>query len=162
MFRFRRCSLNLTRTLHLRFFSQPAIAPLIEEPPVTYLEGFPQPDPVGPILAIPRSSSGRLAAAKERKAQRVPSIVFEAEDGQHGGNKRLISVQANQIRNLVAKLGRSFFLSRLFDLEIRPEFEADEIIEKVRVLPRQVLSYLLILMLVVRVILEFLFLGLKS
>lgn len=68
----------------------------------------------------------------------MPSIVFEQEDGQHGGNKRLISVRTNQIRKLVTQLGRSFFLSRLFDLEIRPEFESDDIVEKVRVLPRKV------------------------
>ncbi|XP_028058355.1 uncharacterized protein LOC114262202, partial [Camellia sinensis] len=69
---------------------------------------------------------------------RVPSIVFEQEDGQHGGNKRLISVHTNQIKKLVNHLGRSFFLSRLFDLEVRSDFESDEIIEKVRVLPRKI------------------------
>lgn len=66
--------------------------------------------------------------------------MFEQEDGQHGGNKRLISVQSNHVRNLVEKLGRSFFLSRLFNLEVRPEFGSDEIIEKVRVLPRVVIA----------------------
>ncbi|GFZ01319.1 ribosomal protein L25/Gln-tRNA synthetase, anti-codon-binding domain-containing protein [Actinidia rufa] len=89
------------------------------------------------IRAIPRAASGKTITAKERKADRVPSIVFEQEDGQHGGNKRLISVQTNQIRRLVTGLGRSFFLSRLFDLEVRPEFESQDLIEKVRVLPRQ-------------------------
>lgn len=33
-------------------------------------------------------------------------------------------------------MGRSFFLSRLFNLEVRTEFDSDEVLEKVRVLPR--------------------------
>ncbi|KAK1557374.1 hypothetical protein Q3G72_023475 [Acer saccharum] len=70
----------------------------------------------------------------------APSIVFEQEDGQHGGNKLLISFQTSQIRKLVNHLGRSFFLSRLFDLEVRPEFASGDVIEKVRVLPRLELS----------------------
>ncbi|CAI9112392.1 OLC1v1012840C1 [Oldenlandia corymbosa var. corymbosa] len=127
---------------HIRRFSA---APLLQEDleapsttPLQYLPGFPTPDPkyAVTIHAIPRGRSGRITSAKERKAGRVPSIVFEQEDGQHGGNKRLISVQTNQIKKLVNHMGRSFFLSRLFDLEVRPEFESDEIIEKVRVLPR--------------------------
>ncbi|GMP39555.1 hypothetical protein CsSME_00010345 [Camellia sinensis var. sinensis] len=44
----------------------------------------------------------------------------------------------NQIKKLVNHLGRSFFLSRLFDLEVRSDFESDEITEKVRVLPRKI------------------------
>lgn len=68
----------------------------------------------------------------------MPSIIFEQEDGQHGGNKRLISVQNNQIKKLVSHLGRTFFLSRLFDLEVRSDFESQDVIEKVRVLPRQI------------------------
>ncbi|XP_043690972.1 50S ribosomal protein L25-like [Telopea speciosissima] len=131
----------LTKAIHLRFLSQAAAAAAaLREPevPLTYLEGFPKPDPKHDetILAIPRATSGKSIAAKERKAGRVPSIVFEQEDGQHGGNKRLISVQTNQIRKLVNHLGRSFFLSRLFDLEVRPTFDSNENIEKVRVLPR--------------------------
>ncbi|KAK0599612.1 hypothetical protein LWI29_006963 [Acer saccharum] len=66
----------------------------------------------------------------------APSIVFEQEDGQHGGNKLLISFQTSQIRKFVNHLGLSFFLSRLFDLEVRPEFASGDVIEKVRVLPR--------------------------
>ncbi|OMO77347.1 hypothetical protein CCACVL1_15056 [Corchorus capsularis] len=132
------------KTLHLRFFSQAAIA--LDQSPsptspftLTYLEGFPKPDPKynETILAIPRASSGSSISAKERKAGRVPSIVFEQEDGQHGGNKRLISVQTNQIRKLVTHMGQSFFLSRLFDLEVRSEFGNGDLIEKVRVLPRK-------------------------
>ncbi|EEF51267.1 50S ribosomal protein L25 [Ricinus communis] len=123
---------------HLRFFSQSAAAVVTEEPPLTYLKEFPKPGPAETIEAIPRATSGKSIAVKERKAGRVPSIVFEQENGQHGGNKRLISVQANQIRNMINKLGRSFFLSKLFNLEVRPEFGSDEIIEKVRVLPRLV------------------------
>ncbi|KAK8497148.1 hypothetical protein V6N12_046734 [Hibiscus sabdariffa] len=134
------------KTLHLRFFSQAAIALDTSSPaspsspsPLTYLEGFPTPDPkyAETILAVPRATSGKNIAAKERKVGRVPSIVFEQEDGQHGGNKRLISVQTNQIRKLVKHLGESFFLSRLFDLEVRSEFGTGDLIEKVRVLPRK-------------------------
>ncbi|CAH9084029.1 unnamed protein product [Cuscuta epithymum] len=139
----------LVRALHrrCRHFSQSAAAvsapsesPSLESPTFTYLDGLPKPDPkyAETIHAIPRALSGKNISAKERKAGRVPSIVFEQEDGQHGGNKRLISVKTNQIRKLVTHLGRANFLSRLFDLELRPDFESDEIIEKVRVLPRQI------------------------
>ncbi|XP_062096888.1 uncharacterized protein LOC133802568 [Humulus lupulus] len=135
----------VTKAIHIRPYTQAAAAALQVEPPeppvLTYLEGFPTPDPkyAETILAIPRVSSGKSTSAKERKAGRVPSIVFEQEDGQHGGNKRLISVRTNQIRKLVTQLGRSFFLSRLFDLEVRSDFESDtDLIEKVRVLPRLV------------------------
>ncbi|XP_057510576.1 uncharacterized protein LOC130792968 [Actinidia eriantha] len=131
----------LVRTLCLRHFSQHAAATLLQYPeaPLINLDDLPKPDPkhAETIRAIPRAASGKTITAKERKADRVPSIVFEQEDGQHGGNKRLISVQTNQIRRLVTGLGRSFFLSRLFDLEVRPEFESQDVIEKVRVLPRQ-------------------------
>ncbi|XP_065854158.1 uncharacterized protein [Euphorbia lathyris] len=141
MNRFRRLPTN---TFCHRLLYQYSTAALMEEPaievtaaaPFTYIEGFPKPGPLETIIGIPRASSGKSIAAKERKAGRVPSIVFEQEDGQHGGNKRLISVQSNHIRNLVNKLGRSFFLSRLYNLEVRPEFKSDEIIEEVRVLPR--------------------------
>ncbi|KAG6409320.1 hypothetical protein SASPL_127357 [Salvia splendens] len=125
---------------HLRRFSTAALLQEVEAPPIfTYLDGFPRPDPKHDetILAIPRDASGKSISAKERKAGRVPSIVFDAEDGQHGGNKRIISVQSNQVKKLVNHLGQSFFLSRLFDLEVRPEFGSGEVVEKVRVLPRK-------------------------
>ncbi|KAJ6946167.1 50S ribosomal protein L25 [Populus alba x Populus x berolinensis] len=143
MYRFQRLTLT-TKTLHRHhnhcFFSQAAAA-IIEEPPsieTTLLDGLPEPGPLETIFAIPRSDSGKNVSAKERKAGRVPSLVFEREDGQHGGNKRLISVKQNRIRNLTNELGRPFFLSRLFELDVRPQFESDEVIEKVRVLPRAV------------------------
>jgi len=138
---------TLPKTLqNLRLFSPAANAALsldhIQETQLTYLPGFPRPDPkhAETILAVPRSVSGKSISAKERKAGRVPSIIFEQEDGQHGGNKRLISVQTNQIRKLVNHLGYSFFLSRLFDVEVRAEIGSDEVIEKVRALPRAVKS----------------------
>nr|GMC74154.1 50S ribosomal protein L25-like [Ipomoea batatas] len=143
-----RSGLARALTHRLRYYSQSAAAvavppdsPAAEPLSLTYLDGFPRPDPkyAETIHAIPRSISGKNISAKERKAGRVPSIVFEQEDGQHGGNKRLISVQTNQIRKLVTHLGRTYFLSRLFDLELRPNFDSEEeIIEKVRVLPRQI------------------------
>ncbi|CAL0323417.1 unnamed protein product [Lupinus luteus] len=132
----------------LRHFSHSATAaaatPLHDElpdpQPLTYLPGFPRPNPKHDetILAIPRALSGKNIAEKERKAGRVPSIVFEQEGGEHGGNKRLISVGTKQIKKLVSHLGQSFFLSRLFELEVRSDFESEEIVEKVRVLPRKI------------------------
>ncbi|KAI3752610.1 hypothetical protein L2E82_24645 [Cichorium intybus] len=132
----------LTRALlfhHVRQSStSAALLQEYDEIPLTYLEGFPKPDPkhAETIHAVPRGLSGKNISAKERKAGRVPSIVFEQEDGQNGGNKRLISVQNNQIKKLVNHLGSSYFLSRLFDLEVRADVESEEVLEKVRVLPR--------------------------
>uniref|UniRef100_A0A803LWB7 Large ribosomal subunit protein bL25 beta domain-containing protein n=1 Tax=Chenopodium quinoa TaxID=63459 RepID=A0A803LWB7_CHEQI len=34
-------------------------------------------------------------------------------------------------------MGRSFFLSRLFDLQVKPDFDSDDVVEHVRVLPRK-------------------------
>ncbi|KAI3792943.1 hypothetical protein L2E82_06837 [Cichorium intybus] len=132
----------LTRALLFRHVRQSSTSAALvqdyDETPLTYLEGFPKPDPkhAETIHAVPRGLSGKNISAKERKAGRVPSIVFEQEDGQHGGNKRLISVQNNQIKKLVNHLGSSYFLSRLFDLEVRADVESEEVLEKVRVLPR--------------------------
>ncbi|KAL2320506.1 hypothetical protein Fmac_029475 [Flemingia macrophylla] len=129
---------------HRRHFSHSAAAvlhpPEPEPEPLTYLDGFPRPNAKHDetILAVPRSDSGKNISAKERRSGRVPSIVFEQEDGQHGGNKRLISVRTDQIRKLVNHLGRSFFLSRLFHLEVRTQFDSDDVVESVRVLPRKV------------------------
>ncbi|XP_078428211.1 ribosomal protein L25/Gln-tRNA synthetase, anti-codon-binding domain-containing protein [Wolffia australiana] len=125
----------------IRSISQSAaVAQEIVETHLDYLEGFPRPDLKHDetIVAIPRAKSGKIISAKERKEWRVPSIVFEQEDGQRGGNKRLISVHSKQIRKLVNHVGYHFFLSRLFNLEVRAEFDdSAEIIEKVRVLPRK-------------------------
>ncbi|RWR76386.1 Ribosomal protein L25 [Cinnamomum micranthum f. kanehirae] len=134
--------LMIRKSIGLRFLSHVASEALVEDPAplFTYLEGFPRPEPkyAETILAIPRSKSGKNISAKEREAGRVPSIVFEQLKGEEGGNKRLISVQTKQIRKLVNHLGYSFFLSRLFDLEIRSNIDSsDEIIERVRVLPRK-------------------------
>lgn len=136
----RAAALSAATVHHLRRFSTAALLQEVDTPPVfSYLDGFPRPNPKHDetIRAIPRATSGKSIAAKERRAGRVPSIVFEAEDGEHGGNKRLISVQSNQVKKLVNHVGQSFFLSRLFDLEVRPELGAGEIVEKVRVLPRK-------------------------
>ncbi|KAF8077093.1 hypothetical protein N665_1062s0013 [Sinapis alba] len=135
----------LPKTLqNLRLYSPAATSALpLEhtlETQLEYLPGFPRPDPkhAETILAVPRSDSGKNISAKERKAGRVPSIIFEQEDGQHGGNKRLVSVQTNQIRKLVTHMGYSFFLSRIFDVEVRSEIGSDEVVEKVRALPRSI------------------------
>jgi large subunit ribosomal protein L25 len=110
-------------------------------PPFHYLPGHPRPDAKHDevIFAVPRTSSGKHFAAKERKAGRVPAIVFEQENGQEGGNKRLVSVPSKQIRKLVDHLGRSFFLSRLFRLEVWSDHAGQgDLVESVRVLPRKV------------------------
>ncbi|WVZ05542.1 hypothetical protein V8G54_018888 [Vigna mungo] len=128
---------------HRRHFSQSAAAAVLHPPepePLTYLDGFPRPDPKHDetIFAVPRADSGKNISEKERRVGRLPSIIFEQEDGQHGGNKRLISVRTDQIRKLVNHLGRSFFLSRLFHLEVRAQFDSDDVVESVRVLPRHI------------------------
>ncbi|CAN6914226.1 unnamed protein product [Brassica oleracea] len=137
----RRATAALPKTLqNLRLYSPAATSALPLETQLDYLPGFPRPDPkhAETILAVPRSDSGKNISAKERKAGRVPSIIFEQEDGQHGGNKRLVSVQTNQIRKLVTHMGYSFFLSRIFDVEVRSELESGEVVEKVRALPRSI------------------------
>jgi large subunit ribosomal protein L25 len=143
---------TLTLPLLRRHFSAATVEAFVSpdqatdplSPPYDYLPGHPRPDAKHNevILAVPRASSGRHVAAKERKAGRVPAIVFEQENGQEGGNKRLISVRANQIRKLVDHLGRSFFLSRLFSLQVWSEHAGQgELIESVRVLPRKVCDF---------------------
>ncbi|KAL3635633.1 hypothetical protein CASFOL_020180 [Castilleja foliolosa] len=134
---------SLTTAAVRHHFRRSSTASLLQEHETsiqfTYLDGSPRPDPKYDeiIHAIPRGASGTSISTKERRAGRVPSIVFDAEDGQHGGNKRLISVQGNQIKKLVNHLGQSFFLARLFDLEVRSESGSDDVVEKVRVLPRK-------------------------
>lgn len=88
------------------------------------------------IKAFPRLGSGKIVSKKERRAGRVPSIVFEQENGHLGGNKVLISVETKQIERLLKKLGKSFFLSRTFDLEIYSD--EGELESRERVLPRSI------------------------
>ncbi|KAM0992676.1 hypothetical protein ACFX2A_008552 [Malus domestica] len=148
MFLQRQRAAVLTQALQvqLRRYAQSSVAALLHPDPeldrdLESTTSFPIPDPkyAETIFAVPRTTSGKSISAKERKAGRVPSIIFEQEDGQHGGNKRLISVRTNQIRKLVGHLGRSFFLSRLFDLEVRSDFDSEnDVVERVRVLPRSI------------------------
>ncbi|KAL0692889.1 hypothetical protein Bca4012_060069 [Brassica carinata] len=49
--------------------------------------------------------------------------------------------QTNQIRKLVTHMGYSFFLSRIFDVEVRSEIGSGEVVEKVRALPRSSASW---------------------
>ncbi|PRQ37945.1 putative ribosomal L25/Gln-tRNA synthetase, anti-codon-binding protein [Rosa chinensis] len=132
----RRCASALSAPFQLRRYTQSAAAALVDDD--SNPESFPRPELKydETILAVPRLTSCKSIAAKEQKAGPVPDIIFEQEDGQHGGNKRLISFRTNQIRKLLNHLGRSFFLSRLFHLEVRSDFDADDVVEKVRVLPR--------------------------
>ncbi|KAG2330441.1 hypothetical protein Bca52824_001621 [Brassica carinata] len=44
----------------------------------------------------------------------------------------------NQIRKLVTHMGYSFFLTRIFDVEVRSEIGSGEVVEKVRALPRSI------------------------
>uniref|UniRef100_A0A0D6R688 Uncharacterized protein n=1 Tax=Araucaria cunninghamii TaxID=56994 RepID=A0A0D6R688_ARACU len=102
------------------------------------VDEYPKPDPKHQVTirAIPREATKRHAAKRLRKGGWIPSIVFECENGEKGGNKRLISVETKQIRNLLRKLGESFLLSRTFDLEVKAAVDSEEVVEKGRVLPR--------------------------
>ncbi|KAG5151047.1 hypothetical protein JHK84_027519 [Glycine max] len=76
------------------------------------------------------------ASEAPQPLSRLRSIKFEQEDGQHGDNKRLISVCTDQIRKLVNHLDRSFFLSRLFHLQVHAHFDSEaDFVLTVRVLP---------------------------
>ncbi|KAH9307403.1 hypothetical protein KI387_035314, partial [Taxus chinensis] len=101
---------------------------------------YPKPDPkfAEIIRAIPREKTKRHASKQLRKAGRIPSIVFECENGQQGGNKSLISLETKQIRNLLRKMGESFFLSRTYDIEVLAAPDSEEVVEKGRVFPRLV------------------------
>lgn len=96
-------------------------------------------DPEEVILAIDRPSSGKIICKKERREGRCPSIVYEQRDGHLGGHKRLLSVNSRQILRLVQKYGRSFFLSRTFELAILSEdIHGEQVVTRERVLPRQI------------------------
>ena len=90
------------------------------------------------IFAVPRTDSGKIIAKKERRAGRVPSIIFEQRDGHLGGRKQLVSVDGKQVQRLVHKYGRSYFLSRVFDLETVMSVEDREVRHREKVLPRGV------------------------
>lgn len=121
-----------------RTFSQAAAVAVEEDPQQPNADEYPKPDPKYSeiIRGLPRESSGRLVAAKLRAKGRIPSIVFGCENGEEGGNKKLISVETKQIRNLLRKVGESFLLSRTFDMEVKAAPDSEEIVEKGRVLPR--------------------------
>ena len=88
------------------------------------------------IKAVPRDASGKIICKKERRAGRVPSIVFGQENGHLGGDKQLLSVETKQIERVLKRIGKSFFLSRTFDLEIFDNEGKPQ--SKERVLPRSV------------------------
>jgi large subunit ribosomal protein L25 len=88
------------------------------------------------IKAVPRSGSGKIVSKKERRAGRAPSIVFSQENGHVGGDKQLISVETKQIERLLKRLGKSFFLSKTFDLELCDE--EGNVQARERVLPRSI------------------------
>ncbi|KAG0582278.1 hypothetical protein M758_3G049200 [Ceratodon purpureus] len=88
------------------------------------------------IKAVPRYGSGKIVSKKERRAGRAPSIVFGQENGHLGGDKQLISVETKQIERLIKRLGKSFFLSTTFELEIYDE--EGNVQSRERVLPRSI------------------------
>lgn len=92
------------------------------------------------IQAIPRERTGRFFASKERKSGLVPSVVFEQEENGLAAvrRKRLLSVESDQIRGLLNKVGHQFFLSRTFELEVVAGPRSSHILEKGRVVPRKV------------------------
>lgn len=98
----------------------------------------PDPDLAEVIRAIPRDGDGKIIAKRERKAGRVPGVVYSLEDGENGGHKQLISVETKQIARLLKRVGYSFFLSRTFEMEVRPEMDSEVIISRERVLPRSI------------------------
>ncbi|CAM6108849.1 unnamed protein product [Calypogeia fissa] len=67
------------------------------------------------LRAFVRQSSGKIHAKKERRLGLVPSIVFEQEKI---WENKLISCERKQLDDIVNKLGRSFFLSRAYELEV--------------------------------------------
>lgn len=99
---------------------------------------LPDPELAEVLIAVPRADNGKIIAKKERKLGRVPGVVYSLEDGQNGGHKQLISVETKQISRLLKRIGYSFFHSRTFELELRPELDSDVIISRERVLPRWV------------------------
>lgn len=88
------------------------------------------------LKAVPRYGSGKIVSKKERRAGRAPSIVFGQENGHLGGDKQLISVETKQVERLMKRLGKSFFLSKTFDLEICDE--QGNVQSRERVLPRSI------------------------
>ncbi|KAG4982425.1 hypothetical protein JHK87_027174 [Glycine soja] len=89
---------------------------------------------------VAKTKESELALARDSEApqplSRLRSIKFEQEDGQHSDNKRLISVCTDQIRKLVNHLDRSFFLSRLFHLQVHAHFDSEaDFVLTVRILP---------------------------
>lgn len=87
------------------------------------------------LRAYPRKTAGKIFCKKERRLGLVPSILFEQENGHLGGNKQLISCEKKQLDDIVNKIGRTFFLSRTYDLELYDE-RGGELRFRERVLPR--------------------------
>ncbi|KAH7427251.1 hypothetical protein KP509_10G035800 [Ceratopteris richardii] len=112
----------------------------VEESENESIPEFPVPDPElsEVIIAVPRAGEGKIIAKKERRAGRVPGVVYSLEDGEHGGHKQLISLEAKQLARLLKRIGYSFFHSRTFELEVREEMNSEVVISRERVLPRWV------------------------
>ncbi|KAJ7571177.1 hypothetical protein O6H91_01G153000 [Diphasiastrum complanatum] len=121
---------------HRRCYSQAAVLKEDTAEAEAAPNASPSPSPREVLWAIPRVDSGSIISGKERKAGRVPSVVFEQENGHLGGNKQLISVNTKQISRILKQIGVSFFHSRLYDLEIHSQAEGGEVLSKEVVLPR--------------------------
>ena len=99
------------------------------------------------IRAYIRSGSGKVHAKRERKKGRVPSIVFEQEDGHLGGHKRLVSLDRKQMERLLNKHGRPFFMSRIFNVDIVEEAEeegGEDRVTRIRAIPKKVGNWFLV------------------
>ncbi|GBG60313.1 hypothetical protein CBR_g4269 [Chara braunii] len=68
-----------------------------------------------------RSGAGKNLVKKLRRRGLIPSIVFEQEGAEHGGNKELIAVDTKLIQRLLKRHGLSLFMSRTYDLRITRE-----------------------------------------
>jgi hypothetical protein len=96
------------------------------------------------LRAFLRSESGKIWCKKARRLGLVPSILFEAQNGHLGGNKMLVSLERKELDDIVNKIGRTFFLSRAYDLEIY-DLPGGELLSRERVLPRTVCFTILLL-----------------
>ncbi|CAM6128090.1 unnamed protein product [Calypogeia fissa] len=88
------------------------------------------------LRAFVRQSSGKIHAKKERRLGLVPSIVFEQEKI---WENNLISCERKQLDDILNRLGRSFFLSRAYELEVYDKpGPGGQLLSRERVIPRTI------------------------
>ncbi|EFJ25126.1 hypothetical protein SELMODRAFT_149576 [Selaginella moellendorffii] len=124
-----------------RWYSESTAALAAEEesaaPPLAKVP-VPQEAVLDVLYAAPRVESGTRACMKMRNKGIIPGIVCSQEDGHQGGHKQLLVLNSNKLNLLLKKFGQSFFMSRLYTLELRtePDPKEGELISRERVLPR--------------------------